>query len=147
MATSRKPRLNIEPATTEGTAFEGAFTPAPAKPAAPTPKAKKPARKSTAGKAASGKATSGDAIGPAKPVQRPEAPASGEEGYERIVQGNWNVPAWMRAKVRAAAEEGGVSQNDVVQEALRRHLEETEKGRGGGFALEARHFGTRRGGR
>ena len=53
----------------------------------------------------------------------------------------------MRAKVRAAAEEGGVSQNDVVQEALRRHLEQTEQGRGGGFALEARHFGTRRGGR
>jgi hypothetical protein len=80
-------------------------------------------------------------------VQRPEAPEPGDDGYERIVQGNWNVPAWMRAKVRAAAEEGGVSQNDVVQEALRRHLEETERGRGGGFALEARHFGVRRGGR
>lgn len=91
--------------------------------------------------------TSHPVVGPAKPVQRPEAPAPGEVGYERIVQGNWNVPAWMRAKVRAAAEESGVSQNDVVQEALRRHLEETERGRGGGFALEARHFGIRRGGR
>lgn len=139
MATSRKPRLNIEPATTEGTAFEGAFgtAPAPAEPAPPKPKAKKAARKTAAG----------GAVGPAKPVQRPEAPAPGEKGYERIVQGNWNVPAWMRAKVRAAAEEGGVSQNDVVQEALRHHLEETERGRGGGFALEARHFGIRRGGR
>ena len=139
MSSSRKPRLNIEPATTEGTAFEGAFgtAPAPAEPTAPKPKAKKAARKTAAG----------GAVGPAKPVQRPEAPGPGEEGYERIVQGNWNVPAWMRAKVRAAAEEGGVSQNDVVQEALRRHLEETERGRGGGFALEARHFGTRRGGR
>ena len=142
MASPRKPRLNIEPATTEGTAFEGAFATPAAPPEAekqktesPKPKAKKTARK----------AAPGGAVGPAKPVQRPEAPVLGEEGYERIVQGNWNVPAWMRAKVRAAAEEAGVSQNDVVQEALRRHLEETERGRGGGFALEARHFGTSRG--
>ena len=138
MASSRKPRLSIEPATTEGTAFEGAFGTAspPAGPERPEPK-KSPRKK----------AASGGAVGPAKPVQRPEAPEPGDDGYERIVQGNWNVPAWMRAKVRAAAEEGGVSQNDVVQEALRRHLEETERGRGGGFALEARHFGVRRGGR
>ena len=138
MASSRKPRLSIEPATTGGTAFEGAFGTAapPAEPESPKPK-----------KAPRKKAASGGAVGPAKPVQRPEAPGPGDEGYERIVQGNWNVPAWMRAKVRAAAEEGGVSQNDVVQEALRRHLEETERGRGGGFALEARHFGIRRGGR
>ena len=144
MASSRKPRLSIEPATTEGTAFEGAFgtAPAPAKPQAPKPKNPKSKTKKTTRKPASG-----GAVGPAKPVQRPEAPTAGDDGYERIVQGNWNVPAWMRAKVRAAAEEGGVSQNDVVQEALRRHLEETERGRGGGFALEARHFGTRRGGR
>ncbi|MDT7858404.1 hypothetical protein RQM47_17270 [Rubrivirga sp. S365] len=138
MASSRKPRLSIEPATTEGTAFEGAFGTAPTEPESPTSKPKKTSRK---------KAAAGGAVGPAKPVQHPQAPASGDDGYERIVQGNWNVPAWMRAKVRAAAEEGGVSQNDVVQEALRRHLEETERGRGGGFALEARHFGTRRGGR
>lgn len=138
MASSRKPRLSIEPATTEGTAFEGAFGAAPASAEPEKPKPKKARRK---------KADAGGAVGPAKPVQRPQAPASGDEGYERIVQGNWNVPAWMRAKVRAAAEEGGVSQNDVVQEALRRHLEETERGRGGGFALEARHFGTRRGGK
>ena len=137
MAKSRKPRLNIGPATTEETAFEGAFgaaTPpvadAPAGPETP----KEPVKKTAPG-----------AVGPAKPVQRPEAPGPGDDGYDRIVQGNWNVPAWMRAKVRAAAEEGGVSQNDVVQEALRRHLEETERGRGGGFALEARHFGMRRG--
>ena len=144
MATSRKPRLNIEPATTEGTAFEGAFTTPTAPPKAERPKtgSPKPKAKMTARKAASG-----GAVGPAKPVQRPEAPGPGDDGYEQIVQGNWNVPAWMRAKVRAAAEEGGVSQNDVVQEALRRHLEETERGRGGGFALEARHFGIRRGGR
>ncbi|MEM1042923.1 MAG: hypothetical protein AAGI91_09865 [Bacteroidota bacterium] len=142
MAKSRKPRLNIEPATTEGTAFEGAFgaatppvTDEPLKTESPKPK-KKPRQ-----------TASGGAVGPAKPVQRPEAPAPGDDEYDRIVQGNWNVPAWMRAKVRAAAEEGGVSQNDVVQEALRQHLEETERGRGGGFALEARHFGLRRGGR
>lgn len=142
MAASRKPRLNIEPATTEGTAFEGAFATPTAPPEAEGPKSEspKPKAKKTARKAAPG-----GAVGPAKPVQRPEAPELGEEGYERIVQGNWNVPAWMRAKVRAAAEEAGVSQNDVVQEALRRHLEETERGRGGGFALEARHFGTSRG--
>lgn len=138
MAKSRKPRLNIGPATTEGTAFEGAFGEA-TPPVADTPAEPEKPKAKTSPKAASG------AVGPAKPVQRPEAPGPGDEGYDRIVQGNWNVPAWMRAKVRAAAEEGGVSQNDVVQEALRRHLEETERGRGGGFALEARHFGTRRG--
>ena len=144
MATSRKPRLNIEPATTEGTAFEGAFG------AATPPVADEPAGAETPKPKPKGgrrKAAAGGAVGPAKPVRRPEAPAPGDDEYDRIVQGNWNVPAWMRAKVRAAAEEGGVSQNDVVQEALRQHLEETERGRGGGFALEARHFGIRRGGR
>lgn len=142
MAKSRKPRLNIGPATTEGTAFEGAFgadtPPTEAQPAeadSPKPKAK-PKRASKA---------SGGAVGPAKPVQRPEAPTPGDEAYERTVQGNWNVPAWMRAKVRAAAEESGASQNDFVQEALQRHIEETERSRGGGFALETRHFGNLRG--
>ncbi|PAP78957.1 hypothetical protein B1759_16110 [Rubrivirga sp. SAORIC476] len=140
MAKSRKPRLNIGPATTEGTAFDGAFgaaTPPVEAPSAetesPEPKAK---RKRTA---------KAPGVGPAKPVQRPEAPAPGDDAYERTVQGNWNVPAWMRAKVRAAAEEGGASQNDFVQEALQRHIEEAERSRGGGFALEARHFGNRRG--
>ena len=140
MATSRKPRLNIGPATTEGTAFEGAFG------AATPPVADEPAETESPERTPR-KADASGAVGPAKPVRRPEAPAPGDDEYDRIVQGNWNVPAWMRAKVRAAAEEGGVSQNDVVQEALRQHLEETERGRGGGFALEARHFGIRRGGR
>lgn len=122
MAKSRKPRLNIEPAISEGKAFEGAFAPAPSgAPADPTPPASAP--------------------GPALPVRRPAAPEPGDEAYDRTVQGNWNVPAWMRAKVRAAAEESGASQNDFVQEALRRHILETERQRGGGFALEARHFG------
>ena len=136
MAASRKPRLNIEPATADGTAFEGAFgtAPAPAEPATSKPKAKKAARKTAAG----------GAVGPAKPVQRPKAPAPGDEAYERTIQGNWNVPAWMRAKVRAAAEESGTSQNDFVQEALQRHIDETERSRGGGFALEPRHFGNLR---
>ena len=137
MAKSRKPRLNIGPATTEGTSFEGAFGTATPPAEAESPKSKaKPKR---------AKKASGGAVGPAKPVQRPEAPASGDEAYERTVQGNWNVPAWMRAKVRAAAEESGASQNDFVQEALQRHIEETERSRGGGFALEARHFGNLRG--
>ena len=139
MAKSRKPRLNIGPATTEGTAFDGAFGTATA------PVSNEPAAAESHKKSRPKKARSDSAVGPAKPVQRPETPAPGDGEYERIVQGNWNVPAWMRAKVRAAAEEGGLSQNDVVQEALRRHLGETERGRGGEFALEARHFGVRRG--
>ena len=141
MAKSRKPRLSIGPATTEGTAFEGAFNPAspPAQASAETERQPREAKTRTATD------SSGSAVGPAKPVQRPEAPAPGDDAYERTVQGNWNVPAWMRAKVRAAAEESGASQNEFVQEALQRYIGETERSRGGGFALETRHFGSLRG--
>ncbi len=138
MSSSRKPRLNIGPATTEGTAFEGAFgasTP-PVESESPAP-----------GTDTREKAATEPAVGTAKPVRRPRAPSPGDGAYERTVQGNWNVPAWMRAKVRAAAEESGASQNDFVQRALERHIEEAERNRGGGFALESRHFGRARGGR
>lgn len=123
MASSRKPRLSIGPASAEGTSFDGAFAgtdPAPAPATFSDPSAP---------------------VGPARPVRRAATPEQGEPAYERIVQGNWNVPSWMRAKIRAAAEEGGTSQNDLVQEALRRFVEDAERGRGGAFALEARHFG------
>ena len=145
---SRKPRLTIEPAVPEGTAFEGAFT-APTAPPSVPPDTEKPATKdSVEAKEASKPVKPKQAKTPTpKPVRRPEAPGPGDDAYEQIVQGNWNVPAWMRAKVRAAAEESGASQNDFVQAALAQHIETTEGERGGGFALESRHFGRAKGGR
>lgn len=151
---SRKPRLSIGPAVPEGTAFDGAFAAPSARADAPPdleaaateapeaiPTARTPANNKASAKRAKPKSPA------PTPVRRPEAPALGDDAYEQTVQGNWNVPAWMRAKVRAAAEESGASQNDFVQEALAQHIEATEQGRGGGFALESRHFGKARGGR
>lgn len=142
---SRKPRLSIGPAVPEGTAFEGAFSAPSAHPnslqAAEAPAAKVQAKKKAVAKFAKPKSPA------PKPVRRPDAPAPGDDDYGQIIQGNWNVPAWMRAKVRAAAEESGASQNDFVQAALAQHIEATEAERGGGFALESRHFGRAKGGR
>ncbi len=110
----RKPR--ITPAR-QGGAFDGVFDP-------PSPDA--PAEAPSARKA------------PAE--KRPGAPQPGDPTYDRTVQANWNVPAWLRAKVRAVKDSDGTSQNEVVTAALERYVTELEEGRGEPYPVQARHF-------
>ncbi len=56
------------------------------------------------------------------------------------MQANWNVPAWLRAKVRAIKDQEGLGQNEVVAAALERYVAERERERGEAYAVQARHF-------
>ena len=106
----RKPR--ITPAR-QGGAFDGVFDP----PAPDTPS------------------------GAAKPpTKRTGVPQPGDPAHDRTVQANWNVPAWVRAKVRAVKDFDGTSQNEVVAAALERYVAELEEGRGEPYPVQSRHF-------
>lgn len=110
----RKPR--ITPAR-QGGAFDGVFDPpAPDEAATAQPSAKK------------------------KPTRRPGVPQPGDSAHDRTVQANWNVPAWLRAKVRAVKDFDGTSQNEVVAAALERYVAELEEGRGEPYPVQSRHF-------
>ena len=110
----RKPR--ITPAR-QGGAFDGVFDPpAQAADAPGTDRASKPSAK------------------------RPGVPQPGDPAHDRTVQANWNVPAWLRAKVRAVKDFDGTSQNEVVAAALERYVAELEEGRGEPYPVQSRHF-------
>ena len=111
----RKPR--ITPAR-QGGAFDGVFDP-PAQTRTPLPR-RSPRR--------------------APAAKRPGVPQPGDPAHDRTVQANWNVPAWLRAKVRAVKDFDGTSQNEVVAAALERYVEELEKGRGEPYPVQSRHF-------
>lgn len=106
----RKPR--ITPAR-QGGAFEGVFDP-------PPPEAEPPSSK--------------------PPAKRTAVPQPGDPAHDRTVQANWNVPAWLRAKVRAVKDFDGTSQNEVVAAALERYVAELEEGRGEPYPVQSRHF-------
>jgi hypothetical protein len=108
----RKPR--ITPAR-QGGAFDGVFDP-PSPDASAEAPAKQPAAK------------------------RLGTPQPGDPAHDRTVQANWNVPAWLRAKVRAVKDFDGTSQNEVVAAALERYVAELEEGRGEPYPVQARHF-------
>ena len=109
----RKPR--ITPAR-QGGAFDGVFDrPAP-ETDTPSPKAAKPSTKRTG------------------------VPQPGDPAHDRTVQANWNVPAWLRAKVRAVKDFDGTSQNEVVAAALEQYVAELEQGRGEPYPVQSRHF-------
>ena len=110
----RKPR--ITPAR-QGGAFEGVFDP-------PTPEAEPSGSKPPAKRAA----------------KRTGVPQPGDPAHDRTVQANWNVPAWLRAKVRAVKDFDGTSQNEVVAAALERYVSELEEGRGEPYPVQSRHF-------
>ena len=108
----RKPR--ITPAR-QGGAFDGVFDP-------PAPETDAPS-------------------GAARPsAKRTGAPQPGDPAHDRTVQANWNVPAWLRAKVRAVKDFDGTSQNEVVAAALERYVAELEEGRGEPYPVQSRHF-------
>ena len=111
----RKPR--ITPAR-QGGAFDGVFDP-------PSPDADAPVETKLAESPA---------------AKRPGVPQPGDPAHDRTVQANWNVPAWLRAKVRAVKDFDGTSQNEVVAAALERYVEELEKGRGEPYPVQSRHF-------
>ena len=111
----RKPR--ITPAR-QGGAFDGVFDP-PAQDA-DAPSEAKPAKSPAA--------------------KRPGVPQPGDPAHDRTVQANWNVPAWLRAKVRAVKDFDGTSQNEVVAAALERYVEDLENGRGEPYPVQSRHF-------
>ena len=108
----RKPR--ITPAR-QGGAFDGVFDPPDIDASGDTPKRKAVAKRSG-------------------------VPQPGEHAYDRTVQANWNVPAWLRAKVRAVKDFDGTSQNEVVAAALERYVAELEEGRGEPYPVQTRHF-------
>lgn len=110
----RKPR--ITPAR-QGGAFDGVFDP-------PAPEADAPSTK-RAGKPS---------------AKRVGVPQPGDPAHDRTVQANWNVPAWLRAKVRAVKDFDGTSQNEVVAAALERYVAELEEGRGEPYPVQTRHF-------
>ena len=110
----RKPR--ITPAR-QGGAFDGVFDPPASETDAPRP------------------------TRTAKPTpKRAGAPQPGDPAHDRTVQANWNVPAWLRAKVRAVKDFDGTSQNEVVAAALERYVTELEEGRGEPYPVQTRHF-------
>lgn len=122
----RKPRIAT---ARQGTAFDGVFDPPPADPGPDAPDAGVPG------------ADPPGAAGAAKPPgPRPSVPEPGDEAHDRTVQANWNVPAWLRAKVRAIKDQEGLGQNEVVAAALERYVAERERERGGAYAVQARHF-------
>ena len=110
----RKPR--ITPAR-QGGAFDGVFDP-------PASEADGQGTKRTA----------------KTPPKRPDVPQPGDPIYDRTVQANWNVPAWLRAKVRAVKDFDGTSQNEVVAAALERYVADLEEGRGEPYPVQSRHF-------
>ncbi len=73
-------------------------------------------------------------------AQKPDVPEPGDPDHDRTVQANWNVPAWLRAKVRAIKDQDGLGQNEVVAEALARYVAEREQERGEAYSVQARHF-------
>lgn len=117
----RKPRIAT---ARQGAAFDGVFDPPPAEtsPDAPT--------------------TGGTAAAPAAqvPASKSSVPEPGDPEHDRTVQANWNVPAWLRAKVRAIKDQEGLGQNEVVAAALERYVAEREKERGEAYAVQTRHF-------
>lgn len=72
--------------------------------------------------------------------KRAGVPQPGDPAHDRTVQANWNVPAWLRAKVRAVKDFDGTSQNEVVAAALERYVADLEEGRGEPYPVQARHF-------
>lgn len=114
---ARKPRIAT---ARQGTAFAGVFD-------APSAQAPDDAGATDASRAA--------------PVaQKSDAPEPGDADHDRTVQANWNVPAWLRAKVRAIKDQDGLGQNEVVVEALARYVAERERERGEAYSVQARHF-------
>ena len=111
----RKPR--ITPAR-QGGAFDGVFDP-------PSPDVDAPTKTTPAKSPA---------------AKRSGVPQPGDPAHDRTVQANWNVPAWLRAKVRAVKDFDGTSQNEVVAAALERYVAELEEGRGEPYPVQARHF-------
>lgn len=114
----RKPRIAT---ARQGGAFEGVFD-------APEPSTND-AQESPSNKKARASAS-----------KRPAVPQPGEPAHDRTVQANWNVPAWLRAKVRAIKDHEGTGQNEVVVAALAEHVAELERRRGEPYPVQARHF-------
>ena len=115
----RKPRIS---SARQGGAFEGVFD-------APKPSTDDAQESPSAGP--KGRATA---------PQRPAVPQPGDPAHDRTVQANWNVPAWLRAKVRAIKDYEGTGQNEVVVAALAEHVAELERRRGEPYPVQARHF-------
>lgn len=116
----RKPRIAT---ARQGAAFDGVFDP---------PSETSPDAPATGG---------ADAAPTAKPsASKSSVPEPGDPEHDRTVQANWNVPAWLRAKVRAIKDQEGLGQNEVVAAALERYVAEREKERGEAYAVQARHF-------
>ena len=107
----------------QGAAFDGVFD-APTEQAAPAPD----------------EANAPSALKATPPASKPDVPEPGDTDHDRTVQANWNVPAWLRAKVRAIKDQDGLGQNEVVAEALARYVAEREKERGEAYSVQARHF-------
>lgn len=114
---TRKPRIAT---ARQGTAFDGVFD---------APSAQAPDDADTT-----------DALRAVPVAQKPDAPEPGDPDHDRTVQANWNVPAWLRAKVRAIKDQDGLGQNEVVVEALARYVAERERERGEAYSVQARHF-------
>lgn len=131
----RKPRIAT---ARQGTAFDGVFDPPSDSPTGLHPDA------ATSGDAR--QATSGLPAGTAPTGSTPtdaarsSVPEPGDPDHDRIVQANWTVPAWLRAKVRAIKDHDGTGQNEVVAAAIERYVAEREQERGEAYPVQARHF-------
>ena len=117
----RKPRIAT---ARQGAAFDGVFDPPP----------------SETSSDASAAEASGAVPAAKSPASKSSVPEPGDPEHDRTVQANWNVPAWLRAKVRAIKDQEGLGQNEVVAAALERYVAEREKERGEAYAVQARHF-------
>ncbi len=112
----------------QGAAFDGVFDASPAQ----APPAQTPPEQN--------EATSPSVLKATPPAGKPDVPEPGDADHDRTVQANWNVPAWLRAKVRAIKDQDGLGQNEVVAEALARYVAEREQERGEAYSVQARHF-------
>lgn len=118
----RKPRINPG---RQGGAFDGVFDPAPSD--------LPPSTAETVSRA-------DPPAPPPESMATGTVPQPGDPDYERTVQGNWNIPAWIRAKVRAIKDYDGTGQNETVQAALAMYIEELERKKGRPYPVQERHF-------